>query len=470
MRAKISLLCLAATGCLLTSTVFAQQSIQWQPTLDVAKRIAGQTNRLVLIHFWSPSCEPCRMMERDVFPRPDVAAAVESSYVAVKLAADHFPATARQYGVSALPTDVVITPQGQVLNKNVGSADAQKYVAMLNHVAAGTRQNSSTDSAQALAAGRGPDTQAAPPQQYPLPNSYSNPPYAGFQGNPAATAGQPAPVAPSYAMQAATAAPPHWNQNAIAPPAAPSSQPNAGWIAQPSNAGQQPGMGQSGSGTVPSWAAGNSAMDNAGYPYRQSNSPVGPAPGQYPPPMQQNFTQQPFVAPGGFPTGPDRQEAAGSQPSNNPTTPPNSTVATGSQAEPPIAAGNPPLAMDGYCPVELSEKERWVKGNPRWGLIHEGRTYLFAGPEEQSRFYADPNRYAPAYCGSDVVLAVEQGQEVAGRREHGAWFDGRVYLFSSEASYARFSSDPYRYLQTMQQTAKSSNRNTGVTGNSGVRY
>ncbi|NLX96505.1 MAG: hypothetical protein GXY83_10050 [Rhodopirellula sp.] len=221
---------------------------------------------------------------------------------------------------------------------------------------------------------------------------------------------------------------------------------------------------------MPSWAAGNSAMDNAGYPYGQPNSPVGPAPGQYPPPMQQNFAQQPFVAPGGFPTGPDRQEAAGRQPSNEPATPPNSAVATGSQAEPPIAAGNPPLAMDGYCPVELSEKERWVKGNPRWGLIHEGRTYLFAGPEEQSRFYADPNRYAPAYCGSDVVLAVEQGQEVAGRREHGAWFDGRVYLFSSEASYSRFSSDPYRYLQTMQQTAKASNRNSGLTGNSGVRY
>ncbi len=143
----------------------------------------------------------------------------------------------------------------------------------------------------------------------------------------------------------------------------------------------------------------------------------------------------------------------------------------GSQAPPQVAAGNPPLALDGYCPVQLSEKERWVKGSPRWGLIHEGRTYLFAGPEEQSRFYADPARYAPAYSGSDIVLAVERGQDIAGHREHGAWFDGRVYLFSNEESYSRFSADPYRYLQAVQQTATSGARNSDMAnGHSANRY
>ena len=115
--------------------------------------------------------------------------------------------------------------------------------------------------------------------------------------------------------------------------------------------------------------------------------------------------------------------------------------------------------------------EKMVDTSDEWIQERSGiRERRIAGPEEQSRFYAHPDRYAPAYCGSDIVLAVEQGQDVTGRREHGAWFDGRVYLFSSEASYSRFSSDPYRYLQAMQQMAKAGNRNPGITDNSGVRY
>ncbi|HPZ83251.1 MAG TPA: hypothetical protein PL064_07440, partial [Thermogutta sp.] len=90
-------------------------------------------------------------------------------------------------------------------------------------------------------------------------------------------------------------------------------------------------------------------------------------------------------------------------------------------------------------------------GNPRWGARHEGRTYLFAGPEEQQKFLANPDRYAPVLSGMDVVQLVEATQLTEGRREHGAWFGGRVYLFSSEESYQKFSLDPYRYINALPQ-------------------
>jgi len=116
-----------------------------------------------------------------------------------------------------------------------------------------------------------------------------------------------------------------------------------------------------------------------------------------------------------------------------------------------IPPGNPPLALEGYCPVSLTDKQRWVLGNPRWGARHEGRTYLFAGPEEQQKFLANPDRYAPVLSGMDVVQLVEATQLTEGRREHGAWFGGRVYLFSSEESYQKFSLDPYRYINALPQ-------------------
>ena len=112
---------------------------------------------------------------------------------------------------------------------------------------------------------------------------------------------------------------------------------------------------------------------------------------------------------------------------------------------PQLPAINPPLGLDGYCPVVLSEKQQWVLGDRRWGAIHRGRTYLFAGPEEQRRFFTDPDRYAPAVSGNDVVLAAEQGQPVPGMREHGVFFGNRVYLFSSEATLDKFARNPNQY-------------------------
>ena len=103
------------------------------------------------------------------------------------------------------------------------------------------------------------------------------------------------------------------------------------------------------------------------------------------------------------------------------------------------------MGLDGYCPVSLSEKQQWVVGDRRWGAIHRGRTYLFTGPEEQRRFFTDPDRYAPAVSGNDVVLATEQGQAVPGMREHGVFFGNRVYLFSSEATLEKFARNPNLY-------------------------
>jgi YHS domain-containing protein len=111
--------------------------------------------------------------------------------------------------------------------------------------------------------------------------------------------------------------------------------------------------------------------------------------------------------------------------------------------------------LDGYCPVQLAEKERWVLGNRRWGVRHEGRTYLFAGPEEQNRFYANPEKYAPILAGDDVVPLIDQGERLPGRREHGAWYQGRVYLFSSEANLQKFSADPNRYISAVEQMRSS---------------
>jgi len=107
--------------------------------------------------------------------------------------------------------------------------------------------------------------------------------------------------------------------------------------------------------------------------------------------------------------------------------------------------GPMPLGLEGYCAVTVVERGSWVEGRPQWGARHRGRTYLFAGPEQQRAFLADPDRYAPALSGDDPVLAFEAGRSEPGRRAFGVSYQSRMYLFSSPETRAAFTADPDRY-------------------------
>lgn len=376
--------CLAILAGWLTCGVCAQEAIRWQVSLDAARQLAGRSGRLVLVHFWADWCRPCMVMEREVFTRPDVAAALEAEYVPVKVHKDHFPILARQYGVTSIPTDVILTPQGQVVQKFEGGADPAIYVARLSQVAAAYRAQIGRTYAQV---GSEPAAMALPTTDWRPSPAPAQAPYA-----PGFTAGLPSPYG-SGTVTASQGAPPGPQTAAplvagqFVPPITTPSAPPYRADAQASPGLEPPGQGLT--GAVPAEA------------------------------------------------GPKAQQA---QPNS-----PSSLLA----AE--LPPGNPPLGLDGYCPVQLTDKERWVLGNRRWGVRHEGRTYLFAGPEEQQRFYADPERYAPVMSGDDIVLLIEQGQRMPGRREHGAWFQGRVYLFSSEATLQKFSADPNRYVNAVAE-------------------
>lgn len=386
-----------------------QPAIRWEPTLESAQRLAGQTNRLVLIHFSAPWCQHCRWMEAEVFTQPSVAAAIGADYVPVKINADNFPATAKKYGVSKLPTTIVALPDGRPVKIVAERMDSVQYVRLLGYVVADVRQRRGAIYAQI------PSGPATTPTQ---PGSQS--------------AGQPMPQAPN--SQAPV-------QPAAGHPVA-AMQPDSRYTGVANN--MLPGV------TAPSGQASYGYAPGTTIPqpptYRPpSNGPVATA--------QPPATTPVWAANNTMPVGtvdPSRR----SDVTNAPTTMPSSPIgnmASGGQPAPTAPSVNmppvmkPPLGLDGFCPVSLCERQKWVAGDPRWGAIHRGRTYLFVGPDEQRRFFSDPDRYAPVVSGNDVVLATEQGQAVPGYRQYGVVFENRVYLFSSEATLLRFARNPKAY-------------------------
>ena len=109
-----------------------------------------------------------------------------------------------------------------------------------------------------------------------------------------------------------------------------------------------------------------------------------------------------------------------------------------------------PVGLEGYCAVSLVDKRLWVEGRAKWGVRHRGRTYLFAGPEEQKAFLANPDRYAPGLAGDDPVLATDLGRKVPGQRQYGVSYRSKVFLFSSPDTKAAFEANPQKYSQRVQ--------------------
>ena len=105
----------------------------------------------------------------------------------------------------------------------------------------------------------------------------------------------------------------------------------------------------------------------------------------------------------------------------------------------------PPVAMDGYCPVDLMRNGRWTPGDLRYTVVHDGRMYRLSGSAEWQEFQANPNAFTPAYAGNDSVLSTDQQRLVPGQLLYCATYNGRLYMFSSAATQAQFNENPRRY-------------------------
>lgn len=369
------------------------QGIAWQTDLDAARATAEKEQKLLLVHFWNETCGPCRVLDATVFNQPTVAASVHPNYVPVKLNTNEYPATAERFGITRVPTDVVITPQGQVVERMVSPSTPMAYIGQMAGIAeqyrrqmgrsfetAGAKQGTSSPLNSAYAKLAVPADQNTFTQSQPA--GQPGQPAAGLTNNPYAAA-QP---------QAATqpAAPPQTSQ-----PAAPIA------VANPYTAQHQTGQ------TAAAPAAGD----------RYASQPAGPPAG---------------IAPAPSPSQPPVEPQMVAQ-------------------APQLPADSPPLGFFGYCPVTMKKENRWQKGDVRWGCYHRGRTYLFTSPEARDTFLSAADDYAPALSGVDPVVAIDSGKVEAGKQEYGIEYEGRFYLFSSEDNLRKFFNQPKHYASGVQQ-------------------
>ncbi len=407
MAFRAKWLCMALV--LVAGPSFAEEQIAWQTDIAKAVKQAKAEKKLVLVHFFGDSCPPCRVVEQKVFPQPKVVQSVMQNYVPVKINVDKAPKIASHYGVRQIPIDIFLSGAGQEFHRSLTKDSAADYVTLLDQLAIQTGIGTAR---QALLAEREAHDDFKP------------------------TAAQQPPQAQQQYVQNQYAAQNYTVNNRYAQPAAVQSQP------------ENPGMTHFDVPTVYGDSQATSAAPQA------QNGPYGSHPQV--PPAGAGAVQ------GYAPQGSKPGQAALAQTQRATFQDPGDITAPQAIRNQFIPLRDlPPVGMDGYCPVSVAPpgpklEGTWKKGDPRFGAVHRGRTYLFASAVEQAKFLADPDAYSPILSGADPVIFAEEGKLVEGKRKLGIAVpvgEGRneMYFFATLENLERFHKNPQPFTVRAHQ-------------------
>src|SRR6056297_1020123 len=106
---------LILTSLFLISSV-AKAEIPWQDDLRSAHAQASAEGKLLLLHFYGDNCVWCDRLEAGAFQTPVVGDAIGSAFVPVKIHVGKNPKMAQMFKVRKLPTDVILTTDGEPLS------------------------------------------------------------------------------------------------------------------------------------------------------------------------------------------------------------------------------------------------------------------------------------------------------------------------------------------------------------------
>ncbi len=119
---------LAVAGLIVAAPASAE--VRWFKTIEEGTAAAKEFNKPLLVDFWADWCAACNVMEKDVYPTAEFAAAA-APFVLVRVDADHRTDLAKKYNIGALPMLIVTDSYGGEIFRHSGFLDVRPFSALL---------------------------------------------------------------------------------------------------------------------------------------------------------------------------------------------------------------------------------------------------------------------------------------------------------------------------------------------------
>jgi thiol-disulfide isomerase/thioredoxin/YHS domain-containing protein len=101
----------------------------WQADFTKAEAEAKRLRVPLLLHFHASWCGPCRQMESQVLSSAELKRRLGDKIIGVKIDIDAHPELGRRFRVNALPSDVIVSPEGKTLHQTEGFQAKDAYLA-----------------------------------------------------------------------------------------------------------------------------------------------------------------------------------------------------------------------------------------------------------------------------------------------------------------------------------------------------
>ena len=124
------------TGALDSRTPVATEALPqaWQTSYEQARKMAAEHKLPLVLHFDATWCGACVRMEQDVLKRPGVLSILGREVVGVKIDADQNRHLISEFGISTLPTEVVVYADGSRGSQYVGATSLNSYLSRLKSI------------------------------------------------------------------------------------------------------------------------------------------------------------------------------------------------------------------------------------------------------------------------------------------------------------------------------------------------
>ncbi len=105
---------------------------RWYYDLGEAEAVAARTGKKIFVDFFATWCGPCKMLAHDVLDTEDFNNKMSKYFVFLRIDVDAQPGVSKQFGIEAMPTQMVLDKSGAVLGKTVGYGGADAFYRFIN--------------------------------------------------------------------------------------------------------------------------------------------------------------------------------------------------------------------------------------------------------------------------------------------------------------------------------------------------